>query len=252
MNREEREFEIDLLRLFKLLWSKVLIIALITAVFGIGGYIFSRLMITPVYQANAKMIVITQTGNTGDVSNERLNAAKNLVDTYAIIIRDRDVINQVINELSLTEDYESLVKCISVKSVNNTQVMQVVVRHTDRELALAVADKIQKIVPGIIVETAGVGAVNPVGSAFSSEIPVAPSNVKNAVIAALIGFVLICGVFVVVYLADNTYDTELEIQNDLDVPMLGVIPKIECCGKRYGYAYAYHYGYGRKSAKEEK
>ena len=251
MNREEREFEIDLLRLFKLLWSKALIIALVTVVFGVGGYICSRLMIEPVYQANAKMIVVTQTGDTGDVSNDRLNSAKNLVDTYAIIIRDRDVINRVINELALTESYESLVKCISVKSVNNTQVMQVVVRHTDRELALAVADKIQKIAPSIIVGTAGVGAVNPVGSAFSSEIPVAPSNVKNAAIVAIVGFLLVCGVFVVVFLADNTYESELEIQNDFDVPMLGVIPKIECCGKRYGYAYAYHYGYGRKGAKEE-
>jgi len=251
MNREEREFEIDLLRLFKLLWSKVLIIALVTVVFGVGGYIGSKLLLSPVYQANAKMIVNTQTGNTGDVSNDRLNSAKNLVDTYAIIIRDRDVINQVITELGLAEDYDSLVDGISVKAVNNTQVMQVIVRHTDRQIALAVADKIQKIAPSIIEKTAGVGSVNPVGSAYSGEKPVAPSNVKNAAMAAIIGFVLVCGVFVVVFLADNTYDTELEIQNDLNVPMLGVIPKIECCGKRYGYSYAYHYGYGRKAKGEE-
>lgn len=254
MNKEDRVIELDLLQLVRVLWEKGIYIVIATVVFGLLGFMGSKLLKTPIYQASAKMIVNTQAKDTQNVSSDRLNSAKNLVDTYAIIIRDRDVINRVIEELALTESYGQIASCVSVKAVNNTQIMQVIVQHPNRATAFAIAEKIQEIAPNVIMETVGVGSVKAVGQAYSGSAPVSPNNKKDAVLMALVGFVLACGVIVVLFLLDNTYKSDLEIQSDLNVPVLGVIPKVECCGKysKYGYRYGYGYGYGHTSKAEKK
>jgi len=250
MNREDRELEIDLTQLFKMLLGKLKYIVLVTVVFGFLGYVGSSMLITPVYQASAHLIVNTR--NPDDkVSNDQLNSAKNLVDTYAVVIRSRNVLNRVITELALPENYDTIAGCVSVKAVDDTQIMQIVVRHTDRAVAFAVAEKLMEIAPEAIANVVGAGSVQPADLIYSGAKPVAPNNKKNAVLAAAIGFVLCCGVILAFFLADNTYKSDTEIQKDLEVPVLGVIPKMESCMKHSKYGYYGYYGYDH-SAKEEK
>lgn len=250
MNQENREIELDLMQLLKAVLAKAKYIVLVAVIFGMCGFAGSKLLLEPVYEAGTKMIVIAQ-NNPEDVSNDRLNSAKSLVDTYAIIVRSRSVLNQIKEELNLQMTYEQLASCISVKSVNKTEVMQVVVRHTDLNLAFAVAQKIEQLAPAAIDMVYGVGSVKITEPSYSKPYPVSPNNKSNAILAALAGFALSCGIVVVLFLMDNTYKSDADIQDDLDVPVLGVIPKVECCGKysRYGYRYGYGYGYGRSAKK---
>ena len=251
MNSEGREIEIDLLQLVKALWEKAKYVVLVTIFFGLLGLIGSAVFLTPIYEASGKMIVNTRKDETANVSNDQLNSAKSLVDTYAIVIRSRDVVNRVISELELELTYEQLAGCISVKAVNETQIMKIVVQNANRELAFAVAEKLLDIVPDIIVEVVGAGSVKPVEQVYSSPNPVSPNNFKHAVLMAAIGFVLSCGVVVVLFLADNTYKSDLDIQNDLKVPVLGIIPKMESCKRNSKHGYYGYYGYGQ-TAKERK
>lgn len=258
MNQEKREIELDLMQLFKAIFAKAKYIILITVIFGMCGFAGSKLFLEPVYEAGTKMIVIAQ-NNPEDVSSDRLNSAKSLVDTYAIIVRSRSVLNQIKEELDLQMTYEQLANCISIKSVNETEVMQVVVRHNDLNLAFAVAQKIEQLAPVAIDMVYGVGSVKITEPSYSKPYPVSPNNKSNAILAALVGFALSCVVVVILFLMDNTYKSDADIQDNLNMPVLGVIPKVECCGKysRYGYKYGYGYGYGHstkkgKYAKEEK
>lgn len=259
MNQENHEVELDLMKLFKAILGKAKYILLITVIFGVCGFAGSKMFLKPVYEAGTRMIVVAQESENSDVSNDRLNSAKSLVDTYAIIVRSRSVLNQVKDELGLQMTYEELVSCITVKSVNDTEVMQVVVHHNDLNLAFAITQKIEQLAPAAIDMVYGVGSVKITEPSYSKPYPVSPNNKSNAILAALVGFALSCGLVVVLFLLDNTYKSDTDIQEHLNVPVLGVIPKVECCGKysRYGYNYGYSYGYGHsakkgKSAQEEK
>ena len=258
MNKEERVIELDLIQLIKALWSKVTYILIVSLIFGIAGFAGSKFLKTPIYQATAKLIVNTQSTGTQDVSSDRVNSAKALVDTYADVLCDRDVINQVIDELGLAVSYSELKNCISIKAVNNTQIMQIVVRHPNQSMAYDVAEKMQAIAPGFIEEHVGIGSLKITVQPYASPVPVSPNNKLDALLAAFVGFALSCGVIVTLFLLDNTYKSDADIQDDLDILVLGVIPKVECCGKYrkygYGYAYAYGYGYGHShsSKKQEK
>ena len=232
MNREEQGIEIDLMQMVRTLLGNLKYIVLVTVLFGMIGYVGSAMLITPIYEAGAKMIVNTRKDENQNVTNDQINSAKNLVDTYAVIIRSRDVLNQVIADLNLPYSYGQLANSISVKAVNDTQVMQITVQHTNRDTALAVASKLLEVAPGAIVEKVEAGSVKTVEMAYASNEPVSHSSVYYAVLSAMAGFALVCAVIVIVFLADNTYKNDMDIQRDLGIPVLGVIPNVEEDEKR--------------------
>ena len=181
MNREERGIEINLLQFVKRLLSNAKYIILITCLFGVLGFLGSKLLMTPIYQAGAKMIVNSRKDQTQNITNDNLNSARNLVETYAVILRGRDVLNQVKSELNLQESYEQLAGAISVKSVNNTPVMQIYVRHSSQDIALNITAKLLEIAPDVLVETAEAGSVKAVEQPYSDPSPVSPSILRNTV-----------------------------------------------------------------------
>lgn len=244
MVKEERD--VDLLQLAKVLWKNVKYIIAATLVLALLGLLGSALLMTPIYEANAKMIVNTRSDKDENLTNDQLNSAKNLVDTYAVIITSRDVLNRVIEELNLNMTYDQLKACIRVQAVDDTQVMEIVVQHSNAGTALAVAGKILEFAPSVLVETVEAGSVKPVEQAHVGSDPVSPKILKNTVIMAAVGFMLACIVIIVVFFMDTTYKSELDIQNDLNLPVLGVIPTVESCKNQSGY------GQRRSSGKSAK
>ena len=182
MINEEREVEIDLLQLVRVLWKNVKYILITTVILGLVGLVGSSLFLSPIYEASTKMIVNTRNEGSQSVTNDQINSAKNLVNTYAIIITGRDVLNQVIADLNLTENYIQLKDCIHVNAVNSSQVMEVVVQHKNRDTAQAIADKILKIAPEAIVNIVEVGSVKPVEQAYAGPDPVSPNILKNTIL----------------------------------------------------------------------
>ena len=81
MNTEYQQEEeiISLTELFSLLKRYFLKIAGAGLVCAILGFTVTQFMIKPVYEARAKMIVNTRQNQTGTVTNDQINSAKNLV-----------------------------------------------------------------------------------------------------------------------------------------------------------------------------
>jgi capsular polysaccharide biosynthesis protein len=69
-----------------------------------------------------------------------------------------------------------------------------------------------------------VDAVNLVYEADVPSAPSGPSAKKNTVLAAIIGFVAVVGIYVVTFLLDDTIRTEEDVEKHLGLPTLGVIP----------------------------
>lgn len=241
MNKEEQGIEIDLMQIVITLLSNLKYIVVVTLLFGVLGYLGNTMMVTPIYEAGAKMIVNTRKDENQNVTNDQINSAKNLVGTYAVIIRSRDVLNQVITDLNLTDTYSQLASSISVKAVNETPVMQITVQHPDRNTALAVAAKLLEVAPSAILEKVEAGSVKTVEQAYAGMEPVSAGALYHAVLAAMAGFVLVCAVVVIISLTDNTYKSDMDIQRDLGLPVLGVIPAMENDDKR---------GYKKKGAED--
>ena len=227
------EIEIDLWELFQILLKNWLWILLSTLGCAILGLLITMFLITPKYRAEATMIVNTRQDQTATVTNDQITSAQKLVDTYSIIIRSRRVIAPIMEKLNIEDEYEDFVETILVESVNDTQVMSIQVENKDPEIALQVVQEIVDRAPGAIISTVEAGSVNVVSEPYvNSEVPVSPSKLKNTAIAAFIGLFISSGAFLLIAFLDNTFKSEEDIQKQLGLVTIGIIPTTESCKKK--------------------
>lgn len=227
-NQSESYVEIDLLEILSLLKKHIISIVLVAIVFGVLGYLGTHYLITPQYEASVNMIVNTRSENTGTVSNDTINSAKNLVSTYAIIIKSNTVLNQVISNLGIEDmTYEDLEKKVSVTAINDTQVMRIAVQDEDPNLARQIVREIALISPSEIVDAVEAGSCKVVSQVRVPSNPVSPSIMKNTAIATLLGAVLVIAIVIIRSLLANYIVDDNDIQKYLGLPVLGVIPEIE-------------------------
>ena len=228
-NTKGQNDEIDLLDMFRLVWSKKAVIALIVIVSGLVGFLYSKIFIAPRYEASINMIVNSRNDSTsGNISNDNIASSQNMAKTCAVIIKV-NILYQVIDELNLDISYEKLKEMVTVESVNSTQVMNIVVNDTDPERAKQIVEKIGDIAPEILVDAIEGGSCKIVSDVYSTGKPVSPNSTKNGLLVALIVLVICIAVIIVRDLLDNTFKSELDIQNITSLPVLGVLPSVESC-----------------------
>lgn len=222
---------ISIQELFGLLKKYVLVILLAGLIGGAITFCVCKFLVAPVYEASAKMIVNSKQEQTGSVTNDQLTSAQKLVNTYAIIICSQPVLDPVVEELDLPISFEQLAKKVSVTSVNGTQVMKIAVQSTDRNQALRIVEEIVRICPDIIIEAVEAGSVKTIEPAHLQSAPVAPHTNLYTVLAAFLSMLAVIAVVLIRFMTDNTYKSEIDLRNDLDLPVLGVIPDYTFCLK---------------------
>lgn len=225
-SREQYE-EIDLREVFILLKNNIVLILVATVLFGIAGFMGTKYLITPQYEASVNMIVNTKQDNTSYVSNDNITSAKNLVSTYAIIIKSNTVLNQVIDNLGLDMDYDTLQKKVTVTAVDDTQVMRVAVKDADPYVAARIVRSISRVSPDVIVDAVEAGSCKVISQVDEPKDPVSPSIMKNTAVAALLGFAVSVAIIFVKHFFSNYIVDDNDVQKYLGIPVLGVIPQTD-------------------------
>ena len=138
------EIEIDLLQLFRALWSKALIIILVAVLTASAVFAFTFFFISPSYDATASIYVNNSSFSFGStsfsISSSELNASNSLVNTYIYILKSRTTLEDVSSTAELPYTFEKLSKMISTNAVTGTAAFDVTVRSsspTEAELMAA-------------------------------------------------------------------------------------------------------------------
>lgn len=186
---------------------------------------------TPKYEASALMIVNTRQDTSATVTSDQINSATKLVSTYSIILKSDTVLNQVIQNLGLSLDYQHLAERVTVSAVDDTQVMKVTVTSDNPEWARQVCEQITQISPDVILEAVEAGSVKVISNASISPEPVSPNVSRNTALGAVAGLVISVGIVFLMVLLDNKINNEEDVSKYLDLTVVGVIPEYEG-GKR--------------------
>lgn len=242
MTQETKEKSISLQEMLALVKKYLLVIVAAGVIGGVLTYGVCSFFVAPVYEASAKMIVNARQEQTGTVTNDQILSAQKLVDTYAIIIRSQTVLEPVVEKLNLPMDSERLAKMVTVTSVNETQVMQIAVQSTDRDMALNIVAEIVATCPEIIIDAVDAGSVKTVEPAHLRKNPVAPNTNLNTLLAAFLCMFAVTAFVIIRFVMDNTYKSEVDLRDDLELPVLGVIPDYDSCMKNANGKEGYRYG----------
>lgn len=227
------EKQIDIGAVLGILKRNFIPIILVTVLFGVGSYLFSTFFIQKQYSASAVLIVNNKADDKTVYSNTELNAAKELADVYAIIIKSDLVLQKVIDNKHLNMTASQLSKYISVSSINQTQALRIKMTYPDAEFAKNVVAEIVNVAPLIIKEKMEPGSVNLLDESKidNNGNPVSPDLKKNTIIGALIGLVLILLFVFLKQIINNKFLTEEDVIKTLGVPLIGIIPEVD--GKEF-------------------
>ncbi len=251
------EMEIDLLKLFKALWKRALVIILVALIFAAAFFAYTLLMISPSYDATASIYVNNSSFSFGStsfsISPSELSASNSLVNTYIYILKSRTTLEDVIDRAQLPYTYEQLSKMITTTAIQNTAAFDVTVRTSSPTMSEQIANAIAEVLPNRIAEIVDGSSVRIVDYAIVPAHRAAPSYTKNTAIGFLIGAVLAAAVVLIRFLIDEQNDVVIHSADELrkiypEVKVLALIPDMRLTPKK-GYYYSSYYGNEKKGEK---
>ena len=250
VRKENDEIEIDLLALFKVLWSKALVLVLTALIAGAATFAVTAFLIKPKYEATAAMYVNNSSFSFGStsfsISSSELTASNSLVATYIFILKSRTTLEDVIAAANLPYDYEELSDMITTEAVTGTAAFNVTVESESPVEAELIANTIAKLLPDRIAEIVDGSSVRIVDYAIVPAHRSSPSFVKNTALGVLLGLFLSAAVVTVKYIVDEQTNDVITSADDLkalypDIPVLALIPDMRLSNKK-GYYYSSYYG----------
>ena len=229
MTTENNQMSINLIEMLtrlKRYWAAILLCGFLL---GIAGFAYSNFFVTPQYAASCRMIVTTREDVSDNVTTDQLTSAQQMINTYSEILLGRDYLEQIIDNLKLDMTHQELKAKISISAAVDTQIMEISVRDASLKQAKRIASYIYQTGPVVAKEIVKIGSLDQAGRvyALNDGNPVSPNVKRTTVMGFLIGCVLPMAAIVLVMLFDNTYKTDVELRNDLGLPVLGIIPSID-------------------------
>ncbi len=207
-------------------WPVIVITAFICAV---GMYVFSSVYVTPIYAAKATMIVNKsqyQASEQNQMSYNDILMTQKLVKSYSLIMTSNTNLELVQKELDTEMSVSTIKKCIKVSSVGETEVLQINVEHADPVLATNIANALVKVSPATIIRVIKAGSAEVIDYATIPSVPVKPVVWQYGALGALIGIMLALAMIFLRDYFDNTFKTEDDIRNVLDLPVITSLPEI--------------------------
>lgn len=210
--------EIDLKELFTFVKTKLGLLIIITVGVCLIGCIYGLFIQKPMYQSDTTVILST---DSSSITQSDITLNKNLVSTYAEIVKSRRVLDQVIEELNLDTKYEDLYEQISVSSVNDTEIIRITVEDEDAIKAKNIANVTANYFTEEVVELMGINNVKILDEAIETEKPYNINVVKQIIIYFMVGFILAAGVLFVIFYFDRTVKSIEQVEQKIKLPILG-------------------------------
>lgn len=225
--------EIDLKELFDFIKGKIGLLVIITVSVCLLGCIYGLFIQKPMYKSYTTVILAgNESSSNSSITQGDITLNKNLVDTYAEIVKSRRVLDQVINELGLETTFSTLSNQISVDAVNNTEIIKINVSDRDAKKARNVANVTAKYFTKEVEDLYNMNNVNILDEAIEADAPYNINVIKQVTIYFILGLVIACGVLFVIFYFDRTIKSVEQIEQKIKLPILGSVQQMTKGGKK--------------------
>lgn len=224
-NENREVFEINLKRIFQVLWKRAWMVLLAGVLVGAVCVSYSWFFITPTYSAKAQMYVNNNYVGSPGFSQSQIAAAQSLADTYMVFMQSHSVLDKVVEETGLGYTYGQIRSMLSATTVNETEVFEIRVTCTNYKHAEIIANKIAEVLPDIISGVVVGSSVRVLDWAVENPNPVGPNHQKYLMIGFFLGAVLCALIVVVLDVLDTSITSEEYLQQAYpNIPLLAVVP----------------------------
>ena len=230
--QDNDEIEIDLGEIFGLILHWIWLILLVAFICGAIGFAFSKYVLPEQFKSTTRVYILNQNDSSNAMSQSEMQAGAQLTKDYGQLITSRTVLEQVIEDLSLTDSYtyEQFKEKIAVSTPTDTRLIDITVTDTDPKTAQNIANDVRIVASEHIQNVMQIDAVNVVDEANLPTKKAAPSNGRNALIAAMLGALFVSAIVIIRFLMDDTIKTSDDVEKYLGLSTLALIPLDENVG----------------------
>ena len=226
--KEQNTMEIDVFQLLNTLWKRKLIIALVAIVTGTVAFTYSKFIIKPEYTSTTRIYVVNR--NQGDkpgLTNQDLQAGSYLVKDYREIILSQDVLEKVVTDLKLNMSTKGLASKVQVTVPVDTRIVSISVKDKQPEEASRIANSLREVAAQKIINVTRVSDVTTLEEARPATSPSSPNIRRNTLVGFLGGLGVVVVVVLLIELLDVRVKRPEDIEDVMQIPLLGVIPNLD-------------------------
>ncbi|CDM69237.1 Capsular polysaccharide biosynthsis protein [Clostridium bornimense] len=179
--------------------------------------------IDPVYEVHTKVFI----GKDAEVNydNNDVQMYQKLLLTYAQILKTEDLIGTALNNVDSDMTMEEVMKDITVEPITDTQILQIKLTGKNKDDLAVVLESITEEFIKESKEIVPNGNVKIIRHVKEAEAPISPNKKMNIILGFLIGLVSGMAIVFLIEYMNNTYKSKEEVERNLKLPVLGVIPK---------------------------
>ena len=200
------------------------IIALTTVLATLVSGIFSFFVISPTYEASTKIFIGKEGAESEGYNSSDVSMYQNLIKTYSELIKTKDLVNKAIDNSQYDLSVNNVLNGITVNTLTGTQILQISYQSKSPSIAKNILESITNEFITKAEELVPNGNVKILESVELPKNPVAPNKTMNIALAFILGMMVGFGIVFLLEYLDNTYKNKEQLEKDLDIPVLGVIP----------------------------
>lgn len=222
---EEQVISIE--EIFEALKKRWKMIALITILATVISGVLSFFVIDPVYEASTKVFIGKEENSEESYSSSDIQMYQKLLKTYAEAIKTRDLLDSAVKASKYDLTVGQVSSGLTVVPVADTQILQIKYQSKDPKEAEVILKSISNEFIKISKELVPNGNVRVIEAVEMPERPISPNKKMNIAIAFLLGLMVSVGLVFLLEYMDNTYKTKEQLEKELEIPVLGIIPTVD-------------------------
>ncbi len=217
---------------------------------------YSLITYSAEYTSTATVYILRQeeenAGGSSSPSISDFSLALSTVNDCTRLLKSRNVLDKVIDELGMDISYQRLSNMITIVNPTNTRYLEISVTAPTPSDAKIIVDKLCEVGRNSMVAIMGINQVNQVDEGTFNEVPSNSMVGLLCYVGALVAALVVYAVYLVIYLFDDKIGSPEDVEKHLGLSVLGVIPNAQdAAGARYGRYGKSKYGYGQKNAHNE-
>lgn len=226
--KEQNTMEIDVFHLFKILWKRKILIALVAIVVGALAFAYSAFIVKPEFTSTTRIYVVNRNqGDKSGLTNQDLQAGSYLVKDYREIILSQDVLEKVTSDLKLDITPKGLASKVNVTVPVDTRIVSISVNDRVPEEASRIANSLREVAAEKIISITRVSDVTTLEEARPAIAPSSPNIRRNTIIGLLGGTISMVIAVLVVELVDTRVKRPEDIEDVMQIALLGVVPNLD-------------------------
>ena len=222
-NEVMTENEINILDMLFVLRKNIVKIIVVAVVAAVLSLAYTVTMITPTYRSTTQLLIKALSEEAMSIypdSSARIMLVNNSIE----VLHGTEVMQKIVDELSLEMTPEQLKSCVSISSPADTQVLKISVVHTDPEIAKNIASTFSEMIHRILAESVGVSALSIIEDAKTPQSPIAPNPIKNTILGGFMGAFVSAGWFILMRFINNRIYTPEDAEKAVGFPVFSAIP----------------------------